>query len=147
VDHVCELFVWEQLGIRYVLLWDVRRNRLTVIYRRFGATCRPHLQGSKRVQEEWVITNLKDFNFLTRPLASAAVVPTASEKQNNTLLAPHQSNEQYGGIVVSQVSIPRPLTHSVNPSFSWKLSPLPTSICFTEVLKVFVGKSIIRFSM
>jgi hypothetical protein len=97
---------------------------------------------AQKVQEEWVITNLKDFNFLTRPLATAAVVPTASEKQYNTQPAPHQSNEQYGGIVVSQVSIPRPLTHSVNPSFSWKLSPLPKPISFTEVLKVFMGKHI-----
>jgi len=102
---------------------------------------------AQRVQEEWVITNLKDFNFLTRPLATAAVVPTACEKQNNTLLAPHQSNEQYGGTVVSQVSIPRPLTHSANPSFSWKLSPLPTPISFTEVLKVFMGKSTIRLGL
>jgi hypothetical protein len=102
---------------------------------------------AQRVQEERVITNLKDFNFLTIPLATAAVVPTASKQQNNTLPAPHQSNEQYGGIVVSQVSIPRLLTHSVNPSFSWKLSPLPTPISFTEVLKVFVGKSTIRFSL
>jgi len=78
---------------------------------------------AQRVQEEWVITNLKDFNFLTRPLATAAVVPTASERQNNTLPALYQSNEQYGGIVVSQVSIPRPLTHSVNPSFSWSCHP------------------------
>jgi hypothetical protein len=90
---------------------------------------------------------MKDFNFLTRPLATAAVVPTASEKQNNTLLAPHQSNEEYRGIVVSQVSIPRPLTHSVNPSFFWKLSPLPTPISFTEILKVFMGKNTIRFSL
>ena len=84
---------------------------------------------------------------MTRPLVTAAVVPTASEKQNNTLPTPHHSNEEYGGFVVSQVSIARPLTHSVNPSFSWKLSPLPTPISFTEVLQVFMGKSIIRFSL
>ena len=59
---------------------------------------------AQRVQEKWEITNLKDFNFLTIPLATAAVVPTASEKQNNTLPASHQSNEQYGGIVVSQLA-------------------------------------------
>jgi hypothetical protein len=58
----------------------------------------------QRVQEEWVITNLKDFNFLTRPLATAAVVPNASQKHNNTFPSPHRfsilSNGEYGCIVV-----------------------------------------------
>ena len=44
---VCELFEWEQLVIRSALVWDVMRHRVAVIYLRFGATCRPHLQGSK----------------------------------------------------------------------------------------------------
>jgi len=32
--------------MRSSLFWDVMQRRLEISYRRFGTTCRPHLQGS-----------------------------------------------------------------------------------------------------
>ena len=37
--------------MRSSLFWDVTQRRLVVSYRRFGATCRPHLQGSSSPME------------------------------------------------------------------------------------------------
>jgi hypothetical protein len=38
--------------IRSSLFWDITRRRVVIVYRRFGITYRPHLQGS-RVEDSW----------------------------------------------------------------------------------------------
>jgi hypothetical protein len=39
--------------MRSALFWDVTRRRVVIVYRRFGTTYRPHLQGSRGRGDSW----------------------------------------------------------------------------------------------
>jgi hypothetical protein len=36
--------------------WDIKQRRVVILYRRFGTTYRPHLQGSKSLRHVDVLT-------------------------------------------------------------------------------------------